>query len=86
MNIPAELLAAALAAGNPAVIKPSENAPLSALALAEAVAGAGFPAGAVSVVVGRGTSAGLWSRIPVSTASGSWAPRPPRRPSWPRQA
>ncbi len=53
MNIPAELLAAALAAGNPAVIKPSENAPLSALALAEAVAGAGFPAGAVSVVMGR---------------------------------
>ena len=54
MNIPAELLAAALAAGNPAVIKPSENAPLSALALAEAVAGAGFPTGAVSVVMGRG--------------------------------
>ena len=54
MNIPAELLAAALAAGNPAVIKPSENAPLSALALAEAVAGAGFPPGAVSVVMGRG--------------------------------
>ena len=54
MNIPAELLAAALAAGNPAVIKPSENAPLSALALAEAAAGAGFPTGAVSVVMGRG--------------------------------
>ena len=54
MNIPAELLAAALAAGNPAVIKPSENAPLSALALAEAAAGAGFPDGAVSVVMGRG--------------------------------
>ena len=54
MNIPAELLAAALAAGNPAVIKPSEHAPLSALALAEAVAGAGFPIGAVSVVMGRG--------------------------------
>ena len=54
MNIPAELLAAALAAGNPAVIKPSENAPLSALALADAAAGAGFPDGAVSVVMGRG--------------------------------
>ena len=54
MNIPAELLAAALAAGNPAVIKPSENAPLSALALVEAVAEAGFPPGAVSVVMGRG--------------------------------
>lgn len=54
MNIPAELLAAALAAGNPAVIKPSEHAPLSALALAEAVTEAGFPPGAVSVVMGRG--------------------------------
>ena len=54
MNIPAELLAAALAAGNPAVIKPSENAPLSALALTEAVNEAGFPPGAVSVVMGRG--------------------------------
>lgn len=54
MNIPAELLAAALAAGNPAVIKPSENAPLSALALAEAASAAGFPPGAVSVVMGRG--------------------------------
>lgn len=54
MNIPAELLAAALAAGNPAVIKPSENAPLSALALAESVASVGFPTGAVSVVMGRG--------------------------------
>ncbi len=53
MNIPAELLAAALAAGNPAVIKPSENAPLSALALAEAVDAAGFPPGAVSVVMGH---------------------------------
>ena len=54
MNIPAELLAAALAAGNPAIIKPSEQAPLSALALAEAVVEAGVPPGAVSVVMGRG--------------------------------
>ncbi len=54
MNIPAELLAAALAAGNPAVVKPSENTPLSSLALAEAVNSAGFPPGAVSVVMGRG--------------------------------
>ena len=46
MNIPAELLAAALAAGNPAIIKPSEHAPLSALALASAVAEAGLVFGA----------------------------------------
>ena len=54
MNIPAELLAAALAAGNPAVIKPSEETPLSAMALAAAVVDAGFPPGSVSVLHGRG--------------------------------
>ncbi|MGK2947769.1 MAG: aldehyde dehydrogenase family protein [Acidimicrobiales bacterium] len=54
INIPAELLAAALAAGNPSIIKPSEETPLSAVALARAAVDAGFPAGAVSVVHGRG--------------------------------
>ena len=56
MNIPAELLAAALAAGNPAVIKPSENAPLSALALAAAdaaVFGAHFVSGQCCVATER---------------------------------
>lgn len=53
MNIPAELLAAALAAGNPSIIKPSEETPLSAIALARAADEAGFPPGAVSVLHGR---------------------------------
>ena len=52
MNIPAELLAAALAAGNPAILKPSDQTPLSAIALTRAAADAGFPAGAVSVLHG----------------------------------
>jgi acyl-CoA reductase-like NAD-dependent aldehyde dehydrogenase len=52
MNIPAELLAAALAAGNPAILKPSEETPLSAVALARAACDAGFPAGSVSVLHG----------------------------------
>ncbi|MFP5320418.1 MAG: aldehyde dehydrogenase family protein [Acidimicrobiia bacterium] len=52
MNIPAELLAAALAAGDPAILKPSEETPLSSIALAEAVVEAGFPPGAVSVLHG----------------------------------
>ncbi len=52
MNIPAELLAASLAGGNPTILKPSEQTPLSAAALAEAVAEAGFPAGAVGVMQG----------------------------------
>ena len=55
MNIPAELLAAALAAGNPAILKPSEETPLSAIALARAAHDAGFPAGAVSVLHGDRT-------------------------------
>lgn len=53
-NIPAELLAAALAAGNPSILKPSEETPLSAVSLARAVVDAGFPPGAVSVVHGGG--------------------------------
>ncbi len=52
MNIPAELLAAALAGGNAAILKPSEQTPLSGAALVEACHDAGFPAGAVGVVQG----------------------------------
>lgn len=51
-------LSAALAAGCTVVLKPAELAPMSGLRLAELVAEAGFPAGAVNVVTGRGTEAG----------------------------
>ncbi len=54
LNIPAELLAAALAAGDPAILKPSEQTPLTAAALAQVCVDAGFPPGAVSVVQGFG--------------------------------
>lgn len=54
MNIPAELLAAALGGGNAVVLKPSEQTPLSGAALAQAVVDAGWPAGAVNVVHGAG--------------------------------
>lgn len=53
MNIPAELLAAALAGGNAAVLKPSEQTPLSGAALVEACHDAGFPTGSVGLLQGR---------------------------------
>ena len=50
-------LAPALAAGNTAVIKPSELTPLTTLKLAEAMAEI-FPKGVVNVVAGRGETVG----------------------------
>lgn len=54
----ARTLAPALAMGNACVIKPSENACLTVLRLAELAREAGFPAGALNVVTGRGELAG----------------------------
>jgi aldehyde dehydrogenase (NAD+) len=51
-------LAPCLAIGNTVVIKPSEHATASTLALAELIHEAGFPAGVVNVVTGNGNSAG----------------------------
>ena len=52
-------LAPALAAGNTAVIKPSEYTSASTLAFARLFAEAGFPDGVVNVVTGFGASVGL---------------------------
>ncbi|MGN6652418.1 aldehyde dehydrogenase family protein [Trinickia sp.] len=49
---------AALAAGNACVVKPSEDACLSLLRVAELSAEAGLPAGALNIVTGYGTEAG----------------------------
>ena len=51
-------LAPALAAGCTVVMKPSEETPLSALALGQMVLDAGFPAGVVNIVNGLGSNAG----------------------------
>lgn len=51
-------LAAALAAGNTAVIKPSEHASCSTLAFAALFERAGFPSGVVNTVTGVGGEAG----------------------------
>jgi aldehyde dehydrogenase (NAD+) len=52
-------LAPALAAGNTIVVKPSEHASASMLALADLFGEAGFPPGVVNVVTGLGGEAGL---------------------------
>ena len=51
-------LAPALAAGCTVVLKPSEETPLSALALGQAILDAGLPAGVVNIVNGIGAEAG----------------------------
>jgi aldehyde dehydrogenase (NAD+) len=61
-NYPAQMfgrsLAPALAAGNAVVLKPSEDACLSALAIADLSLEAGFPPGAINIVTGLGEEAG----------------------------
>lgn len=54
----ARTVAAALAAGNAAVVKPSEDACLSTLRLSELGMEAGLPAGALNLVTGLGETAG----------------------------
>jgi acyl-CoA reductase-like NAD-dependent aldehyde dehydrogenase len=51
-------LAPALATGNSVVLKPAEQSPLTALALAELAAEAGIPDGVLNVVPGLGPDAG----------------------------
>jgi betaine-aldehyde dehydrogenase len=51
-------IAPALAAGCPVVLKPPEDAPLTSLMLADLIEKAGFPAGALSVLPGRGMVTG----------------------------
>lgn len=61
-NYPAQMfgrtLAPALAMGNATVLKPSEDACLSSLALVEIAAEAGMPPGAINLVTGLGETAG----------------------------
>ena len=58
MQIFGRSVGAALAAGNACVVKPSEDACLSLLRVAELSLDAGLPAGALNIVTGYGTEAG----------------------------
>ncbi len=58
MQIIGRSVVAALAVGNAAVLKPAEQASLTALAFAHIAADCGLPAGALNVVTGTGADAG----------------------------
>lgn len=58
MQILGRSVGAALAMGNAAVLKPAEEACLTALALGEIAENAGLPAGALNIVPGLGNEAG----------------------------
>ncbi|MRX50857.1 aldehyde dehydrogenase family protein [Paracoccus sp. S-4012] len=58
MQILGRSVGAALAMGNACVVKPAEDACLTALALGRLAEAAGFPAGAINIVTGLGAEAG----------------------------
>ena len=61
-NYPAQMfgrsVAPAIAMGNATVLKPAEDACLTALAIARMATDLGFPPGAINIVTGRGATAG----------------------------
>lgn len=58
VSIPARKIAPALVMGNTVVFKPSSEAPLSGLRLAEALVHGGAPAGVVNFITGRASEVG----------------------------
>jgi RHH-type transcriptional regulator, proline utilization regulon repressor / proline dehydrogenase / delta 1-pyrroline-5-carboxylate dehydrogenase len=64
LAIPTGMTAAALAAGNATVLKPAEQSPGSALALIEALHGAGVPPDAVALLPGAGEAGAALVRDP----------------------
>jgi RHH-type transcriptional regulator, proline utilization regulon repressor / proline dehydrogenase / delta 1-pyrroline-5-carboxylate dehydrogenase len=64
LAIPAGMVAAALAAGNAVVLKPAEQSPASALALAEALRDSGVPPAAMSLLPGYGSAGAALVRHP----------------------
>jgi acyl-CoA reductase-like NAD-dependent aldehyde dehydrogenase len=75
MNLVAHKVGPAIAAGNPIVLKPASQTPLSSFFLAEVAEAAGLPVGGLNVVTGRGSVIGdllvTDDRIKVVTFTGS---------------
>ena len=74
LNLVAHKLAPAIAAGCPVVLKPASQTPSSALMLADVLAEAGLPRGALSVIPSRGSDAQLLAtddRFALLTFTGS---------------
>jgi acyl-CoA reductase-like NAD-dependent aldehyde dehydrogenase len=72
LNLVAHKLAPAIASGNPIILKPAPQTPLSSLCLGRAVREAGWPVGAISVLP--------CSVLPVArTLAGCRGANPPRR-------
>lgn len=74
-NLVAHKVGPAIAAGNAVVLKPAGQTPLSSLVLAEIMAEAGLPAGALNVIPGKGAVVGEMlvrdSRVAAITFTGS---------------
>lgn len=64
VNLAAEKIAPALAAGNAVVLKPSEVTPLVSLELGQLCADAGLPAGLLNVIPGKATTASALVKHP----------------------
>lgn len=60
LNLVAHKVAPALAAGNSVVLKPASYTPLTALKLGEIMLEAGLPEGALNIVMGGGSTVGMW--------------------------
>jgi acyl-CoA reductase-like NAD-dependent aldehyde dehydrogenase len=60
LNLVAHKVGPALAAGNTIVLKPAEETPLTAVALAEILLEAGLPPGAFNLIHGAGPTVGEW--------------------------
>ena len=76
LNLVAHKVAPAVAAGCPLVLKPNPTTPLTALRLAEILAEAGLPEGALEVVIG-GADVGEWLTTDPRVAMISFTGSPP---------